>query len=133
MVFCLLTLINLETARTATSRVTTSPTSPTSGTTVINESVNSAYPLARRRRSYHLDSAGDGPENPDVYPYGHVYDHERGGHRPDDSIGSSYVPRPKKRPSEDDSMVNSLSFDGGRGKGEYTEDEADEPDDDEGQ
>lgn len=62
-----------------------------------------------------------------MYPYGH--DHERGIHRPDDSIGSSYLPRPKKRPSEDDSMVNSLSFEGGRGKGEYTEDEAD---DDEG-
>jgi len=107
--------------------VTTSPTSPTSGTTVINESVSSAYPLSRRRRSYHPDSPGDDPENPDVYPYAH--DYERGIHRLE---GSSYIPRPKKRPSEDDSMANSLSFEGGRGKGEYTEDEADEGDDDEG-
>ena len=119
----------LETARTAISRVTTSPTSPTSGTTVIDDNVTSAYPLARRRRSYHLDSAGDGPESPGMHPYGHGYDHERGGHRLDDSIGSSYIPRPKKRPSEDDSMVNSLSFEGGRGKGEYTEDEEVDDDD----
>jgi hypothetical protein len=37
--------------------------------------------------------------------------------------------RQNKRRSEDDSMVDSLSFDGGRGKGEYTEDEDDQDND----
>ena len=87
--------------------------------------MHSGYPLARRRRSYHLDP-GDSPINQEVYAYGLGYDYERGGgHRHDDSIGSSYNYRQKMSPSEDDSIAESLSFEGGRGKGEYTDDEED--------